>query len=172
MREFTTELFMSPQWYVARTFFEGQNEPPSTARNFVSARSNVPRPSYMRPTRWGMQASAMHRGLRMVSWLISGEVLHVQRGQLPLLPPGQLNSMNPGHAISHSRGEPTRSHADPAWRCGRLCRNEIAGRPALRSPFGVAGADGFRCHRDAQERTGQCNSPVGVCKQWFVPARS
>jgi hypothetical protein len=72
MREFTTELFMSPQWYVARTFFEGQNEPPSTAHNFVSARSNVPRPSYMRPTRWGMQASAMHRGLRMVSWLISG----------------------------------------------------------------------------------------------------
>jgi redox-sensitive bicupin YhaK (pirin superfamily) len=53
-----------------------------------------------------MQASAMHRGLQMVSWLIPGEVLHVQRGQLPLVPPGQLNSMNPGHAISHSEESP------------------------------------------------------------------
>jgi quercetin 2,3-dioxygenase len=48
-----------------------------------------------------------HTGLQTVSWLISGEVLHLDSmGSYQLVKPGQLNLMTAGHAIAHSEGSP------------------------------------------------------------------
>jgi redox-sensitive bicupin YhaK (pirin superfamily) len=52
-----------------------------------------------------------HTGLQTVSWLLDGEVLHLDSlGSRRLIQPGQLNLMTAGRAISHSEETP-REHS-------------------------------------------------------------
>jgi redox-sensitive bicupin YhaK (pirin superfamily) len=48
-----------------------------------------------------------HTGLQTVSWLVEGEVQHLDSvGSAQLVRPGQLNLMTAGHGISHSEQSP------------------------------------------------------------------
>ncbi|WP_328818791.1 pirin family protein [Nonomuraea cypriaca] len=58
-----------------------------------------------------------HTGLQTVSWLVAGEVLHLDSlGTRQEIRPGQLNLMTAGHGISHSEESPeTVLHGVQLW---------------------------------------------------------
>ncbi len=60
-----------------------------------------------------------HMGLQTVTWLVSGELLHLDSlGSEQLIRPGQLNIMTAGHGVSHAEEDPARAeevHAVQLW---------------------------------------------------------
>ncbi len=60
-----------------------------------------------------------HLGLQTVTWLLSGELLHLDSlGSEQVIRPGQLNLMTAGHGVSHAEEDPARSeevHAVQLW---------------------------------------------------------
>ncbi len=60
-----------------------------------------------------------HMGLQTVTWLLAGELLHLDSlGSEQLIRPGQLNLMTAGHGVSHAEEEPARAgevHAVQLW---------------------------------------------------------
>jgi hypothetical protein len=66
-----------------------------------------------------------HMGLQTVTWLLAGELLHLDSlGSEQLIRPGQLNLMTAGHGVSHAEEDPARAEeihavqlwvAQPAW---------------------------------------------------------
>ena len=60
-----------------------------------------------------------HMGLQTVTWLLSGELLHLDSlGSEQLIRPGQLNLMTAGHGVSHAEEDPARAdkvHAVQLW---------------------------------------------------------
>ena len=60
-----------------------------------------------------------HLGLQTVTWLLSGELLHLDSlGSEQLIVPGQLNLMTAGHGVSHAEEDPARAgqvHAVQLW---------------------------------------------------------
>ncbi len=60
-----------------------------------------------------------HMGLQTVTWLLAGELLHVDSlGSEQLIRPGQLNLMTAGHGVSHAEEDPARAeevHVVQLW---------------------------------------------------------
>jgi redox-sensitive bicupin YhaK (pirin superfamily) len=60
-----------------------------------------------------------HLGLQTVTWLVAGELLHLDSlGSEQLIRPGQLNLMTAGHGVSHAEEDPGRAeeiHAVQLW---------------------------------------------------------
>jgi quercetin 2,3-dioxygenase len=60
-----------------------------------------------------------HMGLQTVTWLLAGELLHLDSlGSEQLIRPGQLNLMTAGHGVSHAEEDPARGgevHAVQLW---------------------------------------------------------
>src|ERR1700722_11701552 len=60
-----------------------------------------------------------HLGLQTVTWLVAGELLHLDSlGSEQLIRPGQLNLMTAGHGVTHAEEDPARSeevHAVQLW---------------------------------------------------------
>jgi len=60
-----------------------------------------------------------HMGLQTVTWLLSGELLHLDSlGSEQLIRPGQLNLMTAGHGVAHAEEDPGRAtelHAVQLW---------------------------------------------------------
>src|SRR5271166_6831222 len=60
-----------------------------------------------------------HLGLQTVTWLVAGELLHLDSlGSEQLIRPGQLNLMTAGHGVSHAEEAPARAeevHAVQRW---------------------------------------------------------
>lgn len=60
-----------------------------------------------------------HMGLQTVTWLLGGELLHLDSlGSEQLIRPGQLNLMTAGHGVSHAEEDPARAeqvHAVQLW---------------------------------------------------------
>ena len=60
-----------------------------------------------------------HMGLQTVTWLVSGELLHLDSlGSEQLIRPGQLNLMTAVHGVAHAEEDPGRSrelHAVQLW---------------------------------------------------------
>ena len=60
-----------------------------------------------------------HMGLQTVTWLIAGELLHLDSlGSEQLIRPGQLNLMTAGHGVSHAEEDPARAeevHTVQLW---------------------------------------------------------
>jgi redox-sensitive bicupin YhaK (pirin superfamily) len=60
-----------------------------------------------------------HLGLQTVTWLLAGELLHLDSlGSEQLIRPGQLNLMTAGHGVSHAEEDPARAeevHAVQLW---------------------------------------------------------
>ena len=60
-----------------------------------------------------------HMGLQTVTWLLAGELLHLDSlGSEQLIRPGQLNLMTAGHGVSHAEEDPARAtevHAVQVW---------------------------------------------------------
>jgi quercetin 2,3-dioxygenase len=60
-----------------------------------------------------------HMGLQTVTWLLEGELLHLDSlGSEQLIRPGQLNLMTAGHGVSHAEEDPARAesvHAVQLW---------------------------------------------------------
>src|ERR1700744_1891338 len=60
-----------------------------------------------------------HMGLQTVTWLLAGELLHLDSlGSEQLIRPGQLNLMTAGHGVAHAEEDPARSeevHAVQLW---------------------------------------------------------
>ncbi len=60
-----------------------------------------------------------HMGLQTVTWLVSGELLHLDSlGSEQLIRPGQLNLMTAGHGVAHAEEDPGRAtelHAVQLW---------------------------------------------------------
>ena len=60
-----------------------------------------------------------HMGLQTVTWLVAGELLHLDSlGSEQLIRPGQLNLMTAGHGLSHAEEDPARAeevHAVQLW---------------------------------------------------------
>jgi len=60
-----------------------------------------------------------HMGLQTVTWLVSGELLHLDNlGSEQLIRPGQLNLMTAGHGVAHAEEDPghaTELHAVQLW---------------------------------------------------------
>jgi len=60
-----------------------------------------------------------HLGLQTVTWLVAGELLHLDSlGSEQLIRPGQLNLMTAGHGVSHAEEDPARAeeiHAVQLW---------------------------------------------------------
>jgi quercetin 2,3-dioxygenase len=60
-----------------------------------------------------------HMGLQTVTWLVAGELLHLDSlGSEQLIRPGQLNLMTAGHGVSHAEEDPARAeevHAVQLW---------------------------------------------------------
>ncbi len=60
-----------------------------------------------------------HMGLQTVTWLVSGQLLHLDSlGSEQLIRPGQLNLMTAGHGVAHAEEDPGRSamlHAVQLW---------------------------------------------------------
>jgi hypothetical protein len=58
-------------------------------------------------------------GLQTVTWLVAGELLHLDSlGSEQLIRPGQLNLMTAGHGVSHAEEDPARAeqvHAVQLW---------------------------------------------------------
>ena len=53
-----------------------------------------------------------HMGLQTVTWLVEGEMLHLDSlGSEQLIRPGQLNLMTAGHGVAHAEEDPGRSRA-------------------------------------------------------------
>ncbi len=53
-----------------------------------------------------------HCGLQAVTWLVEGELLHVDSlGSEQLIRPGQLNLMTAGHGVAHAEEDPRRAGA-------------------------------------------------------------
>ena len=73
-----------------------------------------------------------HTGLQTVTWLLDGEVLHVDSlGNRQTIVPGQLNLMTAGQGISHAEESPrTDRPACTGCSCGSPCRTA----PATSSP--------------------------------------
>ena len=62
-----------------------------------------------------------HMGLQTVTWLLAGELLHLDSlGSEQLIRPGQLNLMTAGHGVSHAEEDPARSRGGP-------CRPALGG---------------------------------------------
>ena len=81
-----------------------------------------------------------HMGLQTVTWLVSGELLHLDGlGSEQLIRPGQLNLMTAGHGVAHAEEDPGRAgelHAVQLWVAQpEATRN---GRACLRAPCGAA----------------------------------
>jgi redox-sensitive bicupin YhaK (pirin superfamily) len=52
-----------------------------------------------------------HMGLQTVTWLLEGELLHLDSlGSEQLIRPGQLNLMTAGHGVAHAEEDPGRSN--------------------------------------------------------------
>lgn len=52
-----------------------------------------------------------HMGLQTVTWLLEGEMLHLDSlGSEQLIRPGQLNLMTAGHGVAHAEEDPGRSN--------------------------------------------------------------
>jgi hypothetical protein len=60
-----------------------------------------------------------HMGLQTVTWLLAGELLHLDSlGSEQLIRPGQLNLMTAGYGVSHAEEDPARAeevHAVQLW---------------------------------------------------------
>jgi hypothetical protein len=60
-----------------------------------------------------------HMGLQTVTWLLEGEMLHLDSlGSEQLIRPGQLNLMTAGHGVAHAEEDPGRSrtlHGIQLW---------------------------------------------------------
>ena len=60
-----------------------------------------------------------HLGLQTVTWLVAGELLHLDSlGSEQLIRPGQLNLMTAGHGVSHAEEDPAQAeeiHAVQLW---------------------------------------------------------
>jgi hypothetical protein len=60
-----------------------------------------------------------HMGLQTVTWLLAGELLHLDSlGSEQLIRPGQLNLMTAGHGVSHAEEDPAHAeevHAVQFW---------------------------------------------------------
>ena len=60
-----------------------------------------------------------HMGLQTVTWLVAGELVHLDSlGSEQLIRPGQLNLMTAGHGVSHAEEDPARAehvHAVQLW---------------------------------------------------------
>jgi redox-sensitive bicupin YhaK (pirin superfamily) len=60
-----------------------------------------------------------HLGLQTVTWLVAGELLHLDSlGSEQLIRPGQLNLMTAGYGVSHAEEDPARAeeiHAVQLW---------------------------------------------------------
>jgi redox-sensitive bicupin YhaK (pirin superfamily) len=60
-----------------------------------------------------------HMGLQTVTWLVAGELLHLDSlGSEQLIRPGELNLMTAGHGVSHAEEDPARAeevHAVQLW---------------------------------------------------------
>ena len=60
-----------------------------------------------------------HMGLQTVTWLVAGEMLHLDSlGSEQLIKPGQLNLMTAGHGVAHAEEDPGRSemlHGIQLW---------------------------------------------------------
>ena len=60
-----------------------------------------------------------HLGLQTVTWLVAGELLHLDSlGSEQLIRPGQLNLMTAGHGVTHAEEDPARAeevHAVQLW---------------------------------------------------------
>ena len=60
-----------------------------------------------------------HLGLQTVTWLLAGELLHLDSlGSEQLIRPGQLNLMTAGHGVAHAEEDPARAeeiHAVQLW---------------------------------------------------------
>ena len=59
-----------------------------------------------------------HMGLQTVTWLVAGEMLHLDSlGSEQLIRPGQLNLMTAGHGVAHAEEDPGRSslHGIQLW---------------------------------------------------------
>jgi redox-sensitive bicupin YhaK (pirin superfamily) len=60
-----------------------------------------------------------HMGLQTVTWLLAGELLHLDSlGSEQLIVPGQLNLMTAGHGVAHAEEDPARAedvHAVQLW---------------------------------------------------------
>ncbi len=60
-----------------------------------------------------------HMGLQTVTWLLAGELLHLDSlGSEQLIRPGQLNLMTAGHGVAHAEEDPARAeevHAVQLW---------------------------------------------------------
>ena len=60
-----------------------------------------------------------HMGLQTVTWLLSGELLHLDSlGSEQVIRPGELNLMTAGHGVSHAEEDPARAgevHAVQLW---------------------------------------------------------
>jgi redox-sensitive bicupin YhaK (pirin superfamily) len=60
-----------------------------------------------------------HLGLQTVTWLVAGELLHLDSlGSEQLIRPGQLNLMTAGHGVAHAEEDPARAeeiHAVQLW---------------------------------------------------------
>ena len=60
-----------------------------------------------------------HLGLQTVTWLVSGELVHLDSlGSEQLIRPGQLNLMTAGHGVAHAEEDPGRArglHGVQLW---------------------------------------------------------
>ena len=75
-----------------------------------------------------------HLGLQTVTWLVAGELLHLDSlGSEQLIRPGQLNLMTAGHGVVPRRGGPGAGRGDPRRPAlgGRSRRRPATARPAF-----------------------------------------
>ena len=82
-----------------------------------------------------------HMGLQTVTWLVAGELLHLDSlGSEQLIRPGQLNLMTAGHGVAHAEEDPGRGRRAP--------RRAALGGAARRHP---------RRHRRPSSTTRSCH---------------
>ena len=136
-----------------------------------------------------------HMGLQTVTWLLAGELLHLDSlGSEQLIRPGQLNLMTAGHGVSHAEEDPARAeevHAVQLWvaqpagdpgRSGRLRASRRAASPRARPRRGdgprrrlrrggLAGAARHRAHGRRAHAAGpehrRCRSAPTTSTRWW-----
>ena len=89
-----------------------------------------------------------HMGLQTVTWLVAGELLHLDSlGSEQLIRPGQLNLMTAGHGVAHAEEDPATGRGGPR----RPALGGAAGRHPRR-PAGLRASRGAAAPRARPRR--------------------